>query len=96
MLPNFSKHSSVITGNHSGRKIENLNQCKKDCLAAANGSLKDDHILIVVGDVEKTADCENIVKKTVQHFGQLDILVNSAGIISKGTTESTPLAEYDT
>ena len=49
----------------------------------------------MVGDVEKTADCENIVKKTVAHFGQLDILVNSAGIISKGTAESTPLAEYD-
>lgn len=75
--------------------MENLNQCKQDCLAAANGSLKDDQILILVGDVEKTSDCENIVKKTVDHFGQLDVLVNSAGIISKGTTESTPLNEYD-
>jgi len=79
----------------SGRNVENLNKTKQLCLDASNGSLKDEHVLIVVGDVANTNNCESIVSKTVQHFQQLDILVNSAGIISKGTTENTSLADYD-
>lgn len=65
------------------------------CLSASNNSLKDDDVLIVVADVEKTSDCENAVKKTVEHFKQLDILINSAGIISKGTNENTSLDDFD-
>ena len=36
--------------------------------------------LAVPGDVAKKADCERIVRETVQAFGRLDILINNAGI----------------
>ena len=75
--------------------MDNLNKCKQLCLSASNGFLKEEHILIVVGDVGKTSDCKSIVERTVDHFKQLDILVNSAGIISVGTTENTSLEDYD-
>lgn len=38
------------------------------------------HIKFFVGDVTKTADCARVVQETVQFFGRLDVLVNSAGI----------------
>lgn len=79
----------------TGRNVDNLNKCKQICLNVSNGSLKDDSILVVPGDVEQTSDCKSIVEKTVQHFGQLDILINSAGIISMGTVENTSLEDYD-
>ena len=34
------------------------------------------------------------VQKTVSHFGRLDILVNSAGILAGGTVEDTTYAEW--
>ena len=36
--------------------------------------------LAVACDVAKEADCENVVKQTLQTFGRLDVLVNNAGI----------------
>ena len=80
---------------HTGRNVENLNKCKQLCLSASNGVLKEEHILIVIGDAGKTSDCKLIVEKTVDHFKQLDILVNSAGILTAGTTENTSLEDYD-
>ncbi len=35
--------------------------------------------LIVKADAGKRADCENLVKATIDEFGKLDILVNNAG-----------------
>lgn len=35
-----------------------------------------DHILVVVGDMEKPSDCKTLVDKVIKHFGQLDIMVN--------------------
>lgn len=36
--------------------------------------------IAVQGDVSKRADCEQLVEKTLAHFGRIDILVNNAGI----------------
>jgi NAD(P)-dependent dehydrogenase (short-subunit alcohol dehydrogenase family) len=38
---------------------------------------------------------ESAVRETVAAFGRLDILVNSAGILSMGTIETTSLAAWD-
>jgi NAD(P)-dependent dehydrogenase (short-subunit alcohol dehydrogenase family) len=35
--------------------------------------------LLIKGDISKEAVCKRVVKKTVDHFGQLTILVNNAG-----------------
>lgn len=57
--------------------------------------LPQEKVLVISGDLCKEDDVANVVKKTLEHFGKLDILVNSAGIIKNGTTEATPLAVYD-
>lgn len=37
-------------------------------------------ILAVKGDVSNFEDCENFVKQVIERFGQIDVLVNNAGI----------------
>lgn len=36
--------------------------------------------LPIMGDVSKFEDCERFVKETIDEFGQIDVLVNNAGI----------------
>ena len=40
--------------------------------------------LLVNGDVTSYETCENIVKQTIYTFGQIDVLVNNAGITKDG------------
>jgi NAD(P)-dependent dehydrogenase (short-subunit alcohol dehydrogenase family) len=50
---------------------------------------------VLLGDVSAVAECDRLVAETVERFGRLDILVNSAGIwIEKPTTEMCE-EEYD-
>jgi len=51
--------------------------------------------LIIAGDVTIESDCEKAILKTIHYFGQLDILVNAAGILEKGTIEDTLLQDWD-
>lgn len=37
-------------------------------------------VLAVKGDVANFEDCENFVKQVIERFGQIDVLVNNAGI----------------
>ena len=48
------------------------------------------HALAVQADVSEEADCKRLVATTVEHFGQLDVLVNNAG-----TTTFVPHDELD-
>ncbi len=38
------------------------------------------HSLPIVSDVSKVAEVQNMIKKTIEKFGHLDILVNAAGV----------------
>ncbi len=49
----------------------------------------------IVADVTQEADIERVVRETVQAFGDLDVLVNAAGIIATGTIETTELEDWD-
>jgi len=51
--------------------------------------------LVAAGDLTKTGDVEKIVKKTVEGFGGVDILVNAAGIIASGTIKDTKLSDWE-
>ena len=37
-------------------------------------------VLVVKGDVSNFEECENFVKQVIERFGQIDVLVNNAGI----------------
>ena len=50
--------------------------------------------LALPGDVVDEAIAVAAVEKTIAHFGKLDILINSAGIIQAGGIEASDLDEY--
>ncbi|MEW5815829.1 MAG: SDR family oxidoreductase, partial [Spirochaetota bacterium] len=49
----------------------------------------------VLTDVSNSKDTRNMVETTVKTFGQLNILVNSAGVYSRGNVESTTLEQWN-
>ncbi len=48
-----------------------------------------------ITDLTETTQIEKIIGKTVEMFGQIDVLVNSAGIILNGSIENTTLDDWD-
>lgn len=72
----------------TGRNVENLQKVSKDCDKAGQ-------TFLVSADLTKENDIESIVQKTIDHYGQLDVLVNNAGIIETGTIENTSLGQFD-
>lgn len=47
------------------------------------------------GDLEESADCDELVADTVDEFGGLDCLVNAAGILVRGNAEDTRDEDWD-
>jgi NAD(P)-dependent dehydrogenase (short-subunit alcohol dehydrogenase family) len=50
---------------------------------------------VALGDVSVVADCERIVRETVERHGRIDILVNSAGIWLEKLILETTEADWD-
>jgi len=68
-----------------GRKEDALKSVKEQCEKAGKGTVK---VHIVVGDITKQDVREKMVNETIQKFGQLDVLVNNAGISMNPVTFS--------
>ncbi|XP_020237073.1 11-beta-hydroxysteroid dehydrogenase 1B [Cajanus cajan] len=47
-------------------------------------------VIIIPADVSNAQDCKRFVESTIKHFGQLDHLVNNAGVGLLGLFEKTP------
>ena len=52
-------------------------------------------VSVALGDVAVVADCERLVRETVERHGRLDILVNSAGVWLEKSILDTSEAEWD-
>ncbi|XP_037515284.1 uncharacterized oxidoreductase TM_0325-like [Rhipicephalus sanguineus] len=74
------------------RNADNLEKAAEACCALG---LPRDKVLVVPGDITFSKDCENVVQKTVNHFGKIDILVNNAGILVRGSLQSASLEDFD-
>ncbi len=48
-----------------------------------------------LADITETSQVDRLVSETIQNFGQIDVLVNSAGIIKSGSIEDTTLDDWD-
>uniref|UniRef100_A0A1L8DIU5 Ketoreductase domain-containing protein n=1 Tax=Nyssomyia neivai TaxID=330878 RepID=A0A1L8DIU5_9DIPT len=85
----FAKEGAkvAITGRNEERLRESLGKC-------VNPSSGRSH-LIIVADVTNEEDAQKIINNTIAHFGQLDVLVNNAGILEGGSIEGTSLEQYD-
>ncbi|MBI3160195.1 MAG: 3-oxoacyl-ACP reductase FabG [Chloroflexi bacterium] len=58
-----------------------------DCLAETQAALPDPQAaLLVTANVAQRAEVERMVAAALDHFGQLDILINNAGITRDGLT----------
>lgn len=75
----------------TGRNLNNLQRTNDEI--KKSGYKVDTQL--VVADVVKEADCKALIDNAITKFGRLDILVNSAGILSRGTIENTSLADFD-
>jgi NAD(P)-dependent dehydrogenase (short-subunit alcohol dehydrogenase family) len=49
----------------------------------------------IAADVSIESEAERAVAETIAHFGQIDVLVNAAGILVPGNIENTTLAAWD-
>ncbi|XP_043931994.1 3-oxoacyl-[acyl-carrier-protein] reductase FabG-like [Protopterus annectens] len=74
----------------SGRNLDKLKVTAEQCDDGQNGKA-----FIVPGDITDEAVARNIVHDTVAHFGQLDVLVNNAGIFEFGSVENATLKQFD-
>lgn len=62
---------------------------------AAIDALDDDRVEGVVGDVTDPASTDAMVDEAVERFGQLDVMVNNAGVLGRnGRVHNQPLDEW--
>ncbi|EDW59732.1 uncharacterized oxidoreductase TM_0325 [Drosophila virilis] len=73
-----------------GRNEPKLKETADNILAAGGAPA-----LQLQADMDKEADVERIVAATLAKHGRIDVLVNNAGILERGTIETTSLAQYD-
>ena len=66
-------------------------------LSALSQSIKSKKgaVKIHLADVTEHSQLDRIVSETVDNYGRIDVLVNSAGIIKSGTIENTTLDDWD-
>lgn len=72
-----------------GRDEGRLNALSDEA-EASGGTLK-----IQIVDVLEPAQVEKTIDNVIDDFGQIDVLVNAAGIILNGTIENTTLEDWD-
>lgn len=70
----FSKLGASVA--ITGRNSANLKSVSEKCAEVHRAS---ETPLVIVGDVGKENDVENLLKSTIERYGKLDILVNNAG-----------------
>jgi NAD(P)-dependent dehydrogenase (short-subunit alcohol dehydrogenase family) len=50
---------------------------------------------LLVGDLKDEALCRELIRRTLERFGGLDILVNNAAVVHRGNIENTSVALWD-
>jgi len=69
----------------SGRRLDKLEEVKAEFNTSSN------HFLCVQADVSVEADCERLIKDTLNQFGRIDVLINNAGISMRALFEEMDL-----
>ena len=72
----FAKEGAKVV--ISARRLPQLEEVAEQIKAEGG------EVLIVQTDVSKVEDVENLVAKTVETFGKVDVLVNNAGVLEAG------------
>ncbi|REJ78343.1 MAG: SDR family NAD(P)-dependent oxidoreductase [Acidobacteria bacterium] len=83
----FAKAGATVVA--TGRNESALNELEA-AYADGEGTIR-----IQLADLREQSQIERLVSSTVDEFGKIDVLVNSAGIIASGSIESTSLENWD-
>lgn len=78
----FAKEGSIVV--LAARNAEKL-----EALAKQLSQTYQNQTLAVATDVSKAEDCEQLIQKTVDTFGTVDVLINNAGISMRALFEQT-------
>ena len=53
-------------------------------------------MLLIDGDIQQEKHCKHIIDKTLEHFGQIDIIVNNAAFqMSRTSLQEISAEEWD-
>ena len=74
----------------AARKIESLKELEQEIKIAGGEALS------VQTDVSVESDCKNLIQATLDRFGQIDILINNAGLSMRGLFQETDLSVLKT
>src|SRR5712664_2974362 len=99
----FDGKIAIVTGATSGIGMATtLRLVEQGARVAAVGRKKEvlakvarQNIKTYAVDLTSEHETAAFVKRVLEDFGGIDILVNAAGIIANGTVENTTLADYD-
>ncbi|TKR82303.1 hypothetical protein L596_016045 [Steinernema carpocapsae] len=75
-----------------GRSEEGLKKTEK--LILEKGILAE-RILAVKGEIQDEKTVKNLVEKTLQKFGKIDVVVNNAGLAVRGDLEGLSMENYE-
>ena len=109
-MKEFKEKVAIITGAASGFGKEFVKEAAKrgmkivavdiieDKLSAVESMAKEngaEDITLITADVSKYEDTEKIVKTTLERYGQIDFLMNNAGVAIPGNGLSLPLRDWE-
>ena len=86
----------VMTLAYHGAKVVITSRHQNDCDAVAQEVIDmGGEAMGIKTDVQNTEEIQNLIDKTVEKFGKVDIMINNAGVaVTKRFTEMTE-EEYD-
>ena len=76
-----------------GRDLARLQTVQTSCVEASGGNSQ--RFLTVAGDVTEPSVRKDIVQKTVDKFGRLDVLIPNAGVAAKTSIYNATEESYD-
>jgi 3-oxoacyl-[acyl-carrier-protein] reductase len=90
----------VITGGARGIGLETAKLFSKygaKVIALYNQSFKEnfDNIKFIKLDVTSSRQCNEVVKKIIEEYTKIDVLINNAGIINDAKIEKTTSEQFD-
>ena len=106
MTERFAEKTVLVTGAGSGIGAATIRRFaaegasvvlvdqSEDRLRGIAHTLDARRTLTITADVSDLQSVEQFVKQALDRFGQLDVLVNNAGVVATGSVSDTPVEEW--